>query len=59
MKIRKHDDPKQHWECEEPTCRRTHVDKNPPDECPGCGGVMFDNLWDMLMRSGAQTNHAA
>jgi rubrerythrin len=56
-KLRKHEDPKQHWVCED--CERPHVQPNPPDACEGCGHVYFDNLFDMLMRSGAQTNHAA
>lgn len=57
MKIRKHEDPKQHWICE--SCEKPHVDKSPPEACQGCGGRMFENLFDMMMESGAQTQHVA
>lgn len=57
QKVRKKDDPKQHWVCE--FCGRPHIDKDPPEACEGCGGVMFDNLFDMMMAAGAQTDHHA
>jgi rubrerythrin len=58
-KLRKHEDPKRHWVCEEPTCGKVHADDSPPDSCQWCGGRFFDNLWDMLLASGAQTGHTA
>lgn len=56
-KIRKHQDPKQHWVCE--YCEKPHVGQDPPDACEGCGNSYFENLFDMMMASGAQTDHAA
>jgi rubrerythrin len=43
-------DLKKNWVCED--CGRPNVGTSPPDECQYCAHTYFDNLYDMLQRSG-------